>query len=236
MRKGSLKPEVLAIIPARGGSKRLPRKNVRPLYGKPLVGWTIEAALTSVFIDRIVVTTEDKEIAEIARAFGAEVIKRPAELATDETLITPVLEHAVKYLEKRSYKPDIIVLLNPTSPLRSKDYIDAGLRAFLWTTNDSCVSVTRGQACLWFPTGEGAKSNYDYTHKPRGQDAPDSYWENGAIYIVRRDFLMKEHLFIGGKVMLYVLPTYNAIDIDTEIDFKIAELLMKEALSETSTH
>lgn len=227
-----MKPEMLAVIPARGGSKGVPRKNIKMFGGKPLMVWTIEAALTSAFIDRVVVTTEDTEIAEVARKHGAEVIKRPKRLAQDETLITPVLEHTVTTLKKKEgYEPEFVVLLNPTSPLRSKDHLDVGIRPFIWSKNDCSVSVTPEVVCLWEIRDNKAWANYDYGNKPRRQDAPISYRENGAVYIVRTDFLMREHRFIGGKISLFAIPRYNSLDIDTPIDFKVAELVMNEALS-----
>ena len=231
MRKGSMKPEFLAVIPARGGSKGIPRKNIKMFAGKPLMCWTIEAALTSVFIDRTVVSTEDAEIAEVARQWGAEVIDRPVELAQDETLITPVLEHVITTLEKEGYRPDFVVLLNPTSPLRGKDHLDVGLRPFIWSDKDSSVSVTPGVVCLWEIKDGMVKANYDYANKPRRQDSPISFSENGAVYVVRTDFLMREHRFIGGKISLFALPPYNALDIDTPLDFKVAEMVMNEALA-----
>ena len=232
-RKGSTKPEMLAIIPARGGSKGVPRKNIKMFAGKPLIAWTIEAALTSAFIDRTVVSTEDAEIAKVARKWGAEVIDRPMELAQDETLITPVLEHVVTTLEeKEGYRPDFVVLLNPTSPLRSKDHIDVGIRPFIWSNHDSSVSVTPGVVCLWEVRDGKAWANYDYGNKPRRQDASISFSENGAVYIVRTDFLMKEHRLIGGTISLFAIPPFNALDIDTPMDFKVAEMVMLEALEQ----
>ena len=232
MRRGSIKPEMLAVIPARGGSKGIPRKNIKMFAGKPLMAWTIEAAHTSAFIDRTVVSTEDAEIADIARQWGAEVIDRPIELAQDETLITPVLEHVINTLQdKEGYRPDFVVLLNPTSPLRGKDHLDVGIRPFIWSGNDSSVSVTAGVVCLWEVRDGKAWANYDYGNKPRRQDAPISYKENGAVYIVRTDFLMREHRFIGGKISLFGMPPYNSLDIDTPLDFKIAEGVMLEALA-----
>ena len=227
-RKGSMKPEILAIIPARGGSKGVPRKNIKMFAGKPLIAWTIEASLTSAFVDRTVVSTEDKEIKEIALQWGAEVVDRPPELAQDETLITPVLEHVINTLEP--YRPDIVALLNPTSPLRSKDHLDVGIRPFIWAKNDSSVCVTPGVVCLWDIKDNLVVANYDYGNKPRRQDSTLSYAENGAIYLVKTDFLMKEHRFIGGKITLFSIPPYNALDIDTPLDFKVAEMVMNEAL------
>lgn len=234
-RKGSMKPEILAIIPARGGSKGVPRKNIKMFAGKPLIAWTIEAALTSAFVDRTVVSTEDAEIAEVAKQWGAEVIDRPTELAQDETLITPVLEHVITTLENREgYKPEFVVLLNPTSPLRGKDHLDIGIRPFIWGDNDSSVSVTPRVICLWEIREGKAWANYDYGNKPRRQDSPISFSENGAIYIVRTKFLMEEHRFIGGKISLFAIPPYNALDINTPLDFKVAELVMNEALQNES--
>ena len=241
-RKGSLKPETLAIIPARGGSKGIPRKNIKMFCGKPLIAWTIEAALKSNFIDRAVVSTEDEEIGEVSRSYGIEVIKRPQELAQDETLATPVMEHAVTVLEEQGYKPQIIALLNPTSPLRSSEHIDRGLLSFIWSSRDSSICVSRGVFNIWSfanltTSAENAKypvANYDYKNKARRQDSPVKYQEKGAIYLVRRDYLMEHHRFIGDKNTLYQIPTANGLDIDTPLDFIIAERVMNEALANQS--
>jgi len=231
-----MRPDFLAVIPARGGSKGLPRKNVRMICGKPLIAWTIEASLGAGYISRTVVSTEDPEIASIARDYGAEVINRPKELAQDATLISPVLVHAVNHLiDTEGYKPYAVVLLNPTSPLRGSDYIDLGCMSLLRCDADCAISVTLGQVCLWQISTDGyGIANYDFQKKPRRQEAPKQYLENGAIYITKTDYLLENNNFLGGKVRLFAMPYYNAVDIDTAIDFRIAELLLNEATTNES--
>ena len=135
--------KIIAIIPARGGSKGVPRKNIKLLNGKPLISYSIRAALKSKFIDRVIVSTDDKEIAEIAKRYKAEVpYLRPAELAQDTSPTLPVLQHAVKYLEeKENYKTDLIVLLQPTTPLILASDIDSAIKQLIKTKTNSCVSI-----------------------------------------------------------------------------------------------
>lgn len=224
----SKKPNILAIIPARGGSKGIPRKNVRLLCGKPLIAYTIEAALSSKLVDRVVVSTEDEEIGKISREYGAEIIKRPEELATDDTPTEPVLEHAIKHLEQiENYKADIVVLLQPTSPLRNTRHIDEALETFLINKYDSLLSVCSSHAFLWKVARKGPYPlNYDFRSRPRRQDRELEYRENGAIYITKYDILINEHNRLGGKVGLYVMPEENSLEIDTEFDFWLCEQAM----------
>lgn len=231
-----MRPEILAIIPARGGSKRLPGKNVKLLCGKPLIAYTIEAALGADFVHRTVVSTEDKEIAKIARKYGAEVIKRPNELATDTTLIQPVLEHAVKFLEeKEGYRPDIIVLLNPTSPLRGSQDIDRAAHDFIQGGAETLISVYPCYLCLWRRiSGGGYVANYDVEHKPRTQDMPIQLRENGAIYMASRKFLLENHNLLGKHVVLSRMAETASIDIDTVLDFIIAEAILNASVTDKS--
>lgn len=223
-----MRPEVLAVIPARGGSKGLPKKNIRILCGKPLIAWTIEAALGADFVSRTVVTTEDKKIAEIAEEYGAEVIKRPKELATNTTLIQPVLEHTLEFLEqKEDYRPEAIILLNPTSPLRNSQHIDQALHKFLHGVADTLLSVFPSVVCLWEKRAYGTyRANYDFKNKARRQDMTPQLQENGAIYIARRKFLLENHRFIGGRLVFSQMTEECSVDIDTALDFVIAEAII----------
>ena len=219
------KLKIIAIIPARGGSKGVRRKNIKALAGKPLIGYTIEAALKSKVFDRVVVSTEDEEIAEIAVRYGAEVIIRPAVLATDTAPTEPVTEHAVTYLEKgEDYKPDIIVLLQATSPFRNSKHIKEAMNEFLRNDYDSLLSVCPSHAFIWRLTGnEASPINYDFKNRPRKQDMLPEYRENGAIYITKHEILMKEHNRLGGKIGLYVMSEEDSLEIDRELDFWICE-------------
>ncbi|MBA7636689.1 N-acylneuraminate cytidylyltransferase [subsurface metagenome] len=223
-----MKPRIIAIIPARGGSKGIPRKNVRLLCGKPLIAYAIEAALDSKYIDRVLVSTEDEEIAEIAREYGSEVIERPSELADDFSTTEPVLEHAVRYMEEtEGYQPNVIVLLQPTSPLRNHQHIDEALEAFFTNKYDSLLSVCSSYAFLWKVDDKRLHPlNYDFQNRPRRQDREPEYRENGAIYITKHDILMHRHNRLGGKIGLYIMPVEASWEIDTEFDLWLCEQLI----------
>jgi len=216
-----MKCEILAIIPARGGSKGIPKKNIRLLDGKPLIAYSIEAALSSKTVDRVVLSTEDEEIAHIAQGYGAEVIKRPMELASDIAPTEPTLEHVVTYLkETEGYQADIIVLLQPTSPLRNGRHIDEAVETFLNNEYDSLVSVCPSHVFLWKMMGKRAyPSNFDFSNRPRRQDRAPEYQENGAIFITNCSILMSSHNRLGGKIGLYIMPKENSWEIDSEDDF-----------------
>ena len=222
------KPNILAIIPARGGSKGIPRKNIRPLCGKPLIAYTIEAALDSKYIDRVVVSTEDEEIAGVAREYGAEVIERPPELADDFAPTEPSLEHVARYMEEiEGYRTDVMVLLQPTSPLRNSQHIDEALKTFFTSKYDSLLSVCLSHIFLWkLDNGEPLPLNYDFQNRPRRQDKQPEYRENGAIYITKCDILMSEHNRLGGKIGLCIMPAEDSWEIDTEFDFWLCEQLI----------
>lgn len=219
---------IIAIIPARGGSKGVPRKNIRLLNNKPLVAYTTEAALGSKYIDRVIVSTEDAEIAKIAKDYGAEVIMRPEELATDSSPAEPVLEHVVSYLkEAEGYQADVIVLLQPTSPLRNSQHIDEALEIFFNKGYGSLLSVCSSHIFLWRTGKDGVYPlNYDFKNRPRRQDREPEYRENGAIYITKCDILMRDHNRLSGKIGLYVMPEENSPEIDTEFDFWLCEQLI----------
>jgi CMP-N,N'-diacetyllegionaminic acid synthase len=224
-----LNHNVIAIIPARGGSKGVPRKNIRNLNGKPLITYTIEAALRSGYIHRIIVSTEDREIAEVASECNAEVIPRPIELALDNVPTEPVLEHVIRILkESEDYKADIVVLLQPTSPLRNSQHIDKALEFFFSNQYDSLLSVCQSHVFLWRTNGKGAYPiNYDFKNRPRRQDKEPEYRENGAIYVTKYDILTKQHNRLGGEIGLYVMPEENSLEIDSELDFLMCEQLLR---------
>ncbi|GIO07333.1 hypothetical protein J31TS6_33610 [Brevibacillus reuszeri] len=221
---------VLAIIPARGGSKGVPRKNIRELCGKPLIAWSIEEAKKSKYIDQIIVSTDDEEIAAVARQWGAEIpFLRPVELAQDHTPgIDPVL-HALKMLPQYEY----IVLLQPTSPLRSTDDIDACLEQCVEQKVDSCVSVTLTDKSPYWMYNLSENSSLIpviNTEKPilRRQDAPDVFVLNGAVYVARSTWLQQTRSFLQDKTIGYPMPKDRSIDIDTALDFLLVEILLHE--------
>lgn len=222
--------KIIAIIPARGGSKGIPRKNIKILAGKPLIAWTIEAAKNSKYLNRVIVSTEDQEIAEISKKYGAEVVKRPAELATDTASTGLAIEQVVAYLEKNeNYNPDIIVLLQPTSPIRFTHHIDEALETFLEGDCDSLVAACPSHALIWRIEEEGAMPmNYDFKNRKRRQDTKPEYKENGAIYILKKQNFMEDKTIPCGRVGLYIMPVENSFEIDDEFDFWLCEEIIKK--------
>ncbi|MDD3593339.1 MAG: acylneuraminate cytidylyltransferase family protein [Candidatus Gastranaerophilales bacterium] len=224
---------IVAIIPARGGSKRLPHKNIKLLLGKPLIAWSIESALKSKLINKVVVSTDSPEIADTAKQYGAQVHIRPGELAQDTTKTAPVLVDVVNMLEINSYKPDIIILLQPTCPVREGGLVDEALRILL--ENKQYDSIFTGfQKCytmaLWKLTHSNEALNlYDYHLRPRWQDVETNekiMAEDGAFYAIRYDSFRKYSDFIGEKPFILEIP--KTVDIDTQADFdKARELLLK---------
>jgi len=220
---------LLALIPARGGSKGIARKNIRPFYGKPLIQWSIEAALAAPSIDRVVVSTEDQEIAELALAGGAEVpFLRPAELASDEASgIAPVL-HALAQLQEVSD----LLLLQPTSPLRAVEDIEAIVKLRRQAGCASAVSLT--------PSPKHPAWMYSLTKTDKlkallinesaycRQQLPPAYVLNGALYFASKQFLLSEQAFISVNTVGYVMPAERSVDIDTPLDWQWAEFLMQQ--------
>lgn len=232
--------KILIIIPARGGSKRIPRKNTRFLAGKPLISYAVKAALGSKYADKIIVSTDDKKTAEIARRCGAAVpFLRPPELAGDTILIVPVLQHAVNYLEKeQKFRADLVVLAQPTSPFVQSADIDAALEKMEQEGVNSCFSVCEvKQRPEWsFVLRRGKVRpllvgvNIEENKKmQRSQNLQPVYVLNGAVYAVRTDVLMKQGILRDVKnASIVIMPQERSIDIDEPTDFKIAEMLMKE--------
>jgi len=224
--------KIVGIIPARGGSKRLPGKNIKPLAGKPLIAYTIEAGLKSRLIDRVIVSTEDEKIAKVAISYGAEVIARPVELAQDTTKTAPVLVQVVEELEKQGYCPDIIVLLQLTSPQRDETIIDAALEKLINSENDSVFTGSKiGKTMPKWKRGYDGKlvALYDYHFRPRYQEPElmeDMFAENGAFYAIKIDAFKKHRDFIGENAEIFETPKF--IDIDTEEDFEKIETALRQ--------
>lgn len=225
---------VLSIITARGSSKRIPRKNLRLLLGRPLIEYTIKAALESKLLTRVILSTDDDEIMKVGREYGVEVpFRRPSELAKDTTPTIDVVIYAVEFMEKQGFFPDIIVILQPTSPLRQAEDIDNAVRKHIESDADSVVSVT--QTDHWHPI-RAKKIEDDTLHDycleekevVRRQDLPPAYFRNGAFYSVKRDVLINEHSLYGKTTRPYIMPPERSVDIDTELDFMLTELLMRE--------
>lgn len=228
----------LAIIPARGGSKGIPRKNITMLNGKPLIYYTIQAAKKSEDLNDIVVSTDDYEIAKIARDLGALVpFIRPQNLATDEAESAPVIEHALNFMEeKRGFEYDAILMLQPTSPLRTSEHINGSIKLFGSKDCDSLVSIVSvgGNHPLRMKTlSDGRLLNYVdqgfWNMMPR-QSLPDVYIRNGSIYLIKRDAFMQSKQLIGKSCLGFPMSEFDSINIDSPIDLKIADLILKGEL------
>lgn len=229
--------KVLGTICARGGSKRTPRKNLRLLAGKPLVAHTIEAALKCKELERVVMSTDDKEIAEIARKYGVEVpFIRPAELATDTAPKWAVLKHIVNFLQiHQCYEPEIIVDLDPTSPLREAKQIGECLRVLINGPKDvdGVITVYEADKNPYFNMVEYDEKGYMRLVKPlshvvaRGQDAPKVYSMNASIYVMRKNSLMNSHGLFENKLKAFIMEPWTK-DIDTPLDFQIVEFLIEK--------
>jgi CMP-N,N'-diacetyllegionaminic acid synthase len=219
----------LAIILARGGSKRLPRKNILDLNGKPLIVWTIEAGLKSKYIDKVIVSSDDDEILNISKKYGTDIIKRPCELASDTATTFDAIKHTVENLKKYDY--DYIVLLQPTSPLRNEKHIDEAIELLEAKNADAVISVCEMEhSPLWSNTipEDGSMKGFlrDEVLNKRSQDLEKYYRLNGAIYICKTDKLLDEKsFFIEDNIFAYCMARKSSVDIDEKIDFKLAEIL-----------
>jgi CMP-N-acetylneuraminic acid synthetase len=214
-------PKVLAIIPARGGSKSIPGKNIMPAGGKPLLVWTIEAAHHSRHITRTILSSDDDQIMSVASAYQCEVpFKRPSDLATDTARSVDVVLHALNQLPGFDY----VMLLQPTSPLRTTEDIDLAFEAMVSAGAPSCVSLTASaESPFWMMTIDGSGRISPLMGHPffsqRRQDLPMAYVVNGAIYIAQTDWFVKNKGFIGMETTGYLMPSDRSIDIDTPSDF-----------------
>jgi N-acylneuraminate cytidylyltransferase len=220
----------LAIIPARGGSKRIPRKNILLLEEKPLIVYSIEHARKSKLVSRIIVTTDDDEIADISIKHGVEVIKRPIKIADDTATSEDALIHTLNYLEeKEEYRPDIVVFLQCTSPLRNDDDIDNAIKMFLEQKADSLFSAVRFDKYIWRVMNNVVSPiNYDYNKRWREQDFPPQYQENGSIYILKPELLKKHKNRLSGKIVIYEMDDMTFIQIDSHKDIELFKYISKK--------
>lgn len=225
------KTKVLGIIPARGGSKRMPKKNIIKLKGQPLISYTINAGLKSKKIDRLVVSTDDREIARVSKDYGAEVIMRPENLAKNETPTLPVIRHVIKELEKSNYFPDMVMILQPTSPMRTSVDIDKAIGMMLKKRVKSLVSVCpANENARWtYMIRRGKIEPFTKTKKYRRKQTPTLvYKKNGAIYLAKKDTLMKNDKVFDRGSIAFVMPKERSIDIDEPIDLEMAEMLLRK--------
>ncbi len=239
--------EILALIPARGGSKGIPRKNIRSFAGYPLIAWSIAAAKQSSLVTRVIVSTDDEEIASVARQWGAETpFLRPAELAQDKTTDLPVFEHALKWLEDvEGYRPEVVVQLRPTSPIRPKMMVDNAIRILLEHDDADCVRgvVPAGQNPfkMWLFNGEDRPLNplmeVDGIPEPYNaprQILPSAYWQTGHIDAIREATIVNKKSLTGDVIYPLVIDTKYTVDIDTLADWAKYEAVIYSGLDVVS--
>lgn len=201
---------ILGITPARGGSKGIPKKNIKMIAGKPLIAWTVEAAQKANLLDRYIVSTENEEIACISKRYGAEVLKRPVELATDEADTLGVLQHTIKHIPC-----DIVVLLQATSPIKKQGLIDECIREFI---KKGCDSLATGFICKCTDYGKP---------RPRRQDIEGFFYDDGNVCVIKADFIRNGDQY-GKKISRKIISRWENVEIDDEFDFWVAERILSE--------
>lgn len=234
-------PRILGLVPARGGSKRLPGKNLLSLAGRPLISWTIDSALATRGIDQVIVSTDDTEIGEASLAAGASVpFSRPAKFATDTATTLDVVLHALNHLIAHGQPYDYVALLQPTSPLRTSADIDGAIGLLLEKQADAVISVCpTDHPPEWSNTLPLDLSMQDFFRPgirgTRSQDLPVSYRLNGAIYLFNVERLMRTRsLEMDDNSYAYVMPRERSIDIDTQLDFRIAEVMLDQSRKDSA--
>ncbi len=219
--------QVVAIIPARGGSKGIPGKNITPVNGKPLISYTIEQALACQLIDRVFVSTDADDISQVSKAYGAEVVTRPEGISGDFSSSEDALMHTLEVLQTQSCYVTHVVFLQCTSPIRSADDISATLNLVLSEEYDSALSVVENHKFLWRAGEAGAiPVNYDPQNRKMRQSI-EEYQENGSIYVMKAEDLLASKCRLNGKVGLHVMAENSGYEIDSPLDLQIIELLMR---------
>jgi CMP-N-acetylneuraminic acid synthetase len=232
MRTSNKNSKTIAIIPARGGSKRLKNKNILKLNNKPLIAYSIEAALASKYIDEVVVTSDNETILEIATSYGAKTIQRPDKLATDSSATIDTILHTLEIYSSF----DTIIVLQPTSPLRTSNHIDEAIEEFINKKANGVISVCKTEhSPLWSNTLEKNNKMDNFLSKEllnlRSQDLPEYFRLNGAIYIAKKDKIIEQNtFFIDSNIYAYIMPQDVSIDIDTQLDFLMCETVLKYQL------
>ncbi len=233
------RPEILAVVQARGGSKGLARKNLRLLRGHPLVAYSIASGLAARRVTRVILSTDDAEIAEIGRTYGAEVpFMRPAELAEDDTPDLPVFEHALRWLaDHENYRPQMVVQLRPTTPLRPRGMLDAAVRILESDPNADCVrGVTPPKQTpykMWRDASEGGlaplmETSFPEPYNMPRQKLPNTYWQTGHVDVIRATTVTEKHSLTGARVLPILIDANYCVDIDTLVDFDLAERAIEQ--------
>jgi len=221
---------VICIIPARGGSKRVPGKNILPLAGLPVLAWSIVHARNAKGIDTVVVSTDDEAIADVARTYGAEVIMRPPELANDTATSESALEHALEtWCAAGKDDPELVVFLQCTSPARRIDDIDNAILQLRESNADAVFSGTPQRGFVWGVDTDGTPQSltYDWQQRKRGQDMDPRFVENGSIYVFRPDLLRKTSNRLGGRIGIYEMDYWSSFEIDTPEDMELLEWILR---------
>ncbi len=219
---------ILALIPARGGSKGIPGKNLRKLAGKPLLAHSIEQAQQASAVTRVAVSTDDGSIAEVAGRFGAEVIRRPAEISGDEATSESALIHALDHLEgEEGYVPDLVLFLQATSPLRRSDDIPRAIETLRAEGADSLFSACAVHGFLWRRNSAGLASvSYDFRRRQRRQDIGEDLLENGSIYLFKPWVLRRHGNRLGGKISIHRMDPLFSFQVDEPGDLQLMERLL----------
>ena len=220
------KKNIIAIIPARGGSKGIPNKNIIDCMGKPLIAHSIEYAKESDLVTSIYVSTDDAKIAEVAKQYGAEIIDRPDSISGDTATTESAIEHVLNNIPK----PDIVILLQATSPLRPKGSLNKSIKKMTSEKYDSLLSLSPTHRFSWKINGDEAIPKYDFKNRPRRQDIPESeqaYIENGSIYIFTYENFIKHNNRLGGKIGYVVFEEEFSFEIDTPTDLIVIDSIAK---------
>jgi len=223
---------ILAIITARGGSKGLPKKNIKILGDKPLIAWSIESAKQVQSIDKVIVSSDNDEIINIAKQYGAIVpFKRPENLASDTATTNDVLIHALDYYKNQNQQFDYLVLLQPTSPFRKEGDIDKMIKLAITSNADMVVSVKETSSNPYYVLFEEDENGYLKKSKDskftRRQDCPTVYEYNGSVYVIKVDSLLKQNSLAFTKTVKFVMDNYHSVDIDNQFDFDFAEFMLE---------
>lgn len=219
----------VAIIPARGGSKGIPKKNLHQFCGQPLIYWSVKQALDSDLVERVFVSSDDLEILEVAESFGAETILRPRELSGDDASSEEAWLHAIEVLANKNVEIANVVALQPTSPIRNASDIDNALLTFWENGYDSLLSVCEVEdRFVWGidQTGHAQSINYDYKNRQRRQNLPKRYLENGSFYIFGPELLKKHKNRLAGKIGVFVMEKHKMFQIDDFVDLELCSIIM----------
>jgi CMP-N-acetylneuraminic acid synthetase len=217
---------VIAVIPARGGSKGIPKKNIKPLAGKPLIAYAIDAAKAAMTVQRVIVSTDDPAIGQVAQEWGAEIVWRPAELSGDFSSSEAALLHVLEQIQAtEGVLPDLLVFLQCTSPFTAAEDIDGTVKALIAQGAQTALAVTHFHYFVWEeqPDGNMVGVNHDKEVRLMRQQRTPQYLETGAVYVMEtRGFLERKHRFFG-KTAMHVIPTERVLEIDEPEDFALAE-------------